>query len=119
MHADVRLGFGVGTGIGRIAPERLAHTAENGFARPAIVRERVDHLILRRMKSDMRVTPFSIASFDAAYEKRTCWPSPGTRRPKWTSARTATPASCRSRLRNVSESAAPVILHASVTFGHA
>mgnify|MGYP003694196507 CR=1 FL=1 len=39
-----------------------------------------------------------------------CWPSPGTRRPKWMSASTATPASLSSRLRNSSESAQPVHL---------
>src|SRR6185503_1972762 len=71
------------------------------------------------MKSAMRATPFSIASFDAAYEKRTCWPSPGTRLPKWMSASTATPASFRRRLRNSSESAAPIRRQASVTFGQA
>ena len=71
------------------------------------------------MNCAMRATPCSIAAFDAAYEKRMCWPSPGTRRPKCVSASTATPASLRSRLRNASESAHPVILHASVTFGHA
>ena len=64
-------------------------------------------------------TPAVIASFDAAYEKRMCWPSPGTRRPKCVSASTATPASCSRRLRNTSESAQPVIRHASVTLGHA
>ena len=36
-----------------------------------------------------------------------CWPSPGTRRPKWMSASTATPASLSSRLRSSSESAQP------------
>ena len=56
---------------------------------------------------------------DAAYEKRTCWPSPGTRAPKWMSASTATPASSSSRLRSASESAAPIIRQASVTLGHA
>ena len=42
--------------------------------------------------------PFSIAAFDAAYEKRMCWPSPGTRRPKWMSASTAMPASLQQAL---------------------
>src|SRR6185369_5261801 len=81
-----------------------------------------DHAAFRvffLMKSDMRCTPASIALLDAAYEKRTCWPSPGTRLPKWMSASTATPASFSRRLRNSSESAAPIRRQASVTFGQA
>src|SRR5262245_15915235 len=70
-----------------------------------------------RMRSAMRATPFSIASLEAAYEKRTCWPSPGTRVPKWMSASTATPASRSSRFLNSSESAAPIRRQASVTLG--
>src|SRR3954469_1774626 len=80
------------------------------------------HAALRvflRMKSAMRATPASIALFEAAYEKRTCCPSPGTRVPKWISASTATPASCSSRFRNSSESAAPIMRQASLTFGQA
>src|SRR4051812_3508257 len=80
------------------------------------------HAALRvflRMKSAMRATPAWIALLDAAYEKRTCWPSPGTRVPKWISASTATPASFSSRFLNSSESAAPIMRQASVTFGHA
>ena len=71
------------------------------------------------MNEAMRSMPARIAAGEAAYEKRMCWPSPGTRRPKWMSASTATPASFSRRLRNSSESAQPVRLHASVTFGHA
>src|SRR6266850_1458579 len=79
------------------------------------------HAALRvffRMKSAMRATPASIADLDAAYEKRTCWPSPGTRLPKWMSASRATPASFSRRFLNSSESAAPTPRQASVTFGH-
>src|SRR5437879_12056683 len=88
----------------------------DGDARPP------DHAAFRvffRMKSAMRCTPASMACLEAAYEKRTCWPSPGTRAPKWMSASTATPASASRRLRNSSESAAPTMRQASVTFGQA
>jgi hypothetical protein len=54
---------------------------------------------------------------DAAYEKRTCWPSPGTRVPKWMSARSATPASLSRRFLKSSESRAPTLRQASVTLG--
>src|SRR4029079_10580706 len=80
------------------------------------------HATLRvffRMKSAMRAAPASIACLEAAYEKRTCWPSPGTRAPKWMSASTATPASVSRRFLNSSESAAPIMRQASVTFGQA
>src|SRR5437764_12439391 len=86
----------------------------HGDARPP------DHAAFRvffRMKSAMRCTPASIACFDAAYEKRTCWPSPGTRLPKWMSASRATPASLSRRLRNSSESVVPIMRQASVTLG--
>src|SRR5688572_5577844 len=73
--------------------------------------------VFLRMNSAMRATPASIACFDAAYEKRTCWPSPGTRMPKWMSASSATPASLSRRLRKSSESRAPIMRQASVTFG--
>src|SRR3989454_145214 len=65
-------------------------------------------LVFLRMKSAMRCTPASIACLEAAYEKRTCWPSPGTRVPKWMSASTATPASLSRRRLRSSESAAPM-----------
>src|SRR4029077_9858548 len=70
-----------------------------------------------RMKSAIRATPCSIACFEAAYENRTCWPSPGTREPKWMSASSATPASFNRRFLNSSESGAPTRRQASVTFG--
>src|SRR2546427_241921 len=65
----------------------------------------------------LRSPPASIACLEAAYEKRTCWPSPGTRVPKWMSASTATPASLSRRRLRSSESAAPMRRQASVTFG--
>src|SRR6267378_1676876 len=74
-------------------------------------------LVFLRMKSAMRCTPVSIACLEAAYEKRTCWPSPATRGPKWMSASTATPASLSRRRLKSSESAAPIRRQASVTFG--
>src|SRR3982074_1464351 len=73
--------------------------------------------VFLRMKSAMRCTPASIACLEAAYEKRTCWPSPGTRVPKGTGARTPPPASLSRRCLKSSESAAPMRRHASVTFG--
>src|SRR6185369_5249405 len=74
-------------------------------------------LVFVRMKSAMRLTPASIACLEAAYEKRTCCPSPGTREPKWMSASSATPASFSRRFLNSSESCAPTMRQASVTFG--
>jgi hypothetical protein len=44
--------------------------------------------VFLRMNSAMRSTPASICCFEAAYEKRMCCPSPGTRVPKWMSAST-------------------------------
>src|ERR1700694_19042 len=73
--------------------------------------------VFLRMKSAMRCTPASMACLEAAYEKRTCWPSPGTRVPKCMSASTATPASLSRRFLKSSESAAPMRRQASVTFG--
>ncbi len=116
-------------------PSACSHATEDGVARGAVGGERRRHrpallpdllttalsspCMCRRTNASRRATPSRIASGDAAYEKRMCWPSPGTRRPKWMSASTATPASCSSRLRNASESAQPVIAQASVTFGQA
>src|SRR5580765_1726368 len=74
-------------------------------------------LVFLRMNSLIRATPCSIACLEAAYEKRTCWPSPGTREPKWMSASSATPASFSRRFLNSSESCAPTRRQASVTFG--
>src|SRR6185312_3258951 len=103
------------------ATERLAHGGQHGVARGAIVVQRIGlaQRFARRTNVASRSMPRSIASFDAAYENRMCCPSPGTRRPKWMSASTAMPASVSRRLRNASESAQPVMRHASVTLGHA
>src|SRR5437879_3843953 len=62
-------------------------------------------LVFLRIKSAKRCTPVSIACAEAAYEKRTCWPSPATWVPKWMSASTATPASLSRRRLKSSESA--------------
>src|SRR6266446_4779556 len=94
-------------------PAALDHRGDGNARLP-------DHAAFRvflRMKSAMRSTPASIADLEAAYEKRTCWPSPGTRLPKWMSASTATPASLSRRCLKSSESAAPMRRQASVTFG--
>src|SRR5437764_10481744 len=96
-------------------PAALDHRGD-GDARPP---DHAAFLVFLRMKSAMRCTPASIACLEAAYEKRTCWPSPGTRVPKWMSASTATPASLSRRRLRSSESAAPMRRQASVTFGQA
>src|SRR5688572_1226697 len=97
-------------------PAAALHHRGDRDARPPHV-PHAAFLVFLRMKSAMRATPCSMACFEAAYEKRTCCPSPGTRVPKWMSASTATPASLSRRFLNSSESAAPMRRQASLTFG--
>src|SRR5262249_43640635 len=120
MRGDVGVRGGARLRIGTAAAEYLPHAREHRFARRSVGVDRghAPALAALRTNASKRSMPRAIASSEAAYEKRMCWPSFGTRRPKWMAASTATPASARSRLRNCSESAHPVIAQASVTFGH-
>src|SRR5687768_10282040 len=91
---------------------------DGGHRRRRLPHHQAAFLVFLRMNSARRSTPASICWGEAAYEKRTCWPSPGTRVPKWMSARSATPASLSRRFLKSSESRAPIIRQASVTLGH-
>jgi hypothetical protein len=91
MPVDAGLGGGAVGFAGADAAERTTHALEDSLARgPAVVdggRRRCDAVAAPLRTSVSRRSMLrSIASFETAYEKRMCRPSPGTRLPKRMSA---------------------------------